>query len=546
MKPKDLQPGAWTRRCFLERFGAIGGSAVLMSAMRSWDLMAQDVGTRPRLSGRGAGQRVVVLGAGVSGLTTCHELTKLGYDCQILEARDRVGGVNWSVRRGAEHTELGQGGEHQVCTFDEGLYVNGGPWRVPHTHTGVLDYCKELGVPLQLFVNEAEASYFYYEGDSVGPLANKRVRLREVKADMVGYTTELLAKAVSNGEIDVPLSAEDKERLVNFLVIEGYLDNADHAYKGSDARGPGDPHNFSALLQSGFGSRARSVMGGTGQAPMFQPIGGMDQFPRGFQRALGDKIHLNSAIVSVHQTPDNVRVVYRDTKRNQQNEVTADYVVSCLPLSILSTLDVDLSPEMMAAVKATNYSPTGKMGLQMKRRFWEEDDRIFGGHLYSNLPFGEFSYPSNDFFSSKGIILGFYGNGQIANLHQKPIKARIEHVLMHGSKVHQQLRTEYENAYCVWWERIDYSRGAWAQGARGGGRAGGRGRGGGAFAGGGRGGARGGGRAGGASRVEQLRQPDRRVFIGCAAISSDPAWQQWRQAGTRWSSSTSVRCERNG
>jgi monoamine oxidase len=65
------------------------------------------------------------------------------------------------------------------------------------------------------------------------------------------------------------------------------------------------------------------------------------------------------------------------------------------------------------------------MGLQMKRRFWEEDDRIFGGHLYSNLPFGEFSYPSNDFFSKKGIILGFYGNGHQGDVIDMPLKGRV-------------------------------------------------------------------------------------------------------------------------
>ncbi len=59
MKTTDVDPGAWTRRYFLERFGAVGGSAVLMSAMRSWDLMAQDVESRPRLAGRGGGKSVI-------------------------------------------------------------------------------------------------------------------------------------------------------------------------------------------------------------------------------------------------------------------------------------------------------------------------------------------------------------------------------------------------------------------------------------------------------------------------------------------------------
>jgi monoamine oxidase len=492
-----------TRRFFLERLGAVGGTAAVMAAMRSWNLMAQQVETRPQLSGRGAGKKVIVLGAGVSGMTTGYELRKLGYDVQILEARDRVGGVNWTLRRGATHTELGPNGETQVCNFDEGLYLNGGPWRLPYWHTGVLGYCKELGVPLQLFVNETDASYIYYEGEKIGPLANKRVRLREVKADMVGYTTELLVKALANGQVYVPLSNDDKERLVTFLVSEGYLDRTDHAYKGGEARGAGDPYNFSALLQSGFGSRVRSVMGGTGEAPMFQPIGGMDQFPKGFQRALGDMIHLNMEIVSVHQTPDSVKVVYTDKKAGKQHEATADFVVSCLPLTIVSRLDINLSPEMMAAAKAMPYSPSAKMGLQMKRRFWEEDDRIFGGHLYSNLPFGEFSYPSNDFFSQKGIVLGFYGNGRQAGVVDMPIKGRVEHVLTHASKVHPQIRGEYEASYCTFWEKIEYSRGAFATG----------------------GGGRGGG--GGVENIrQQLRKPDGRIFIGCAGISTDPGWQQ--------------------
>src|SRR5689334_18902207 len=84
-----------TRRAFLERFGLVGGSTLMMTAMRSWDLMAAQAGPRPDLLGRANGTKVIVLGAGVSGLTVGYELSKLGYNVRILEARDRVGGVNW-------------------------------------------------------------------------------------------------------------------------------------------------------------------------------------------------------------------------------------------------------------------------------------------------------------------------------------------------------------------------------------------------------------------------------------------------------------------
>ena len=76
-----------------------------MAAMTSLDLMAGQAGVRPALTGRPAGVRVLVLGVGVSGLVVGYELGKLGYDFRILEARDRVGGLAWTVRRGTEHTE---------------------------------------------------------------------------------------------------------------------------------------------------------------------------------------------------------------------------------------------------------------------------------------------------------------------------------------------------------------------------------------------------------------------------------------------------------
>jgi monoamine oxidase len=241
---------------------------------------------------------------------------------------------------------------------------------------------------------------------------------------------------------------------------------------------------------------------------MFQPIGGMDQIPKGFEKKLADKIALGTEVVSIQQTTDHVKVVTRNVTTGQTTEVAADYCVSCLPLTILRTIDVNLSPETMAAVKATPYSTSAKIGIQTKRRFWEEDDRIFGGHLYSNLPFGEFSYPSNGYFGDKGVLLGFYGNGQMQGVINMPVKDRVEHVLMHGSKVHPQLRDEYESAYCVFWEKIPYSMGAFSGG---------------------------GGGAGAAERVAALGKPDNRIYLGCAAVSGSGSWMEgavaaaWKQ-----------------
>jgi monoamine oxidase len=482
-----------TRRDVLKRFGAIGGSSLMIGAMDAWELMGQPSRPRPVLRGTRPDTKVIVLGAGMSGLVAGYELGKLGYDYRVLEARDRVGGLMWTVRRGTRHTEVG--GETQVCEFDEGQYFNGGAWRIPNRDQGVLDYCRELGVPLEIFINWTDANYFYEENAELGPLSGKPVRLREVKADLWGSTSELLAKAMDVGSVDVPLTTEDKDRLVEFLVRAGYLDSEDHVYHPPELRGSDERYDLSAVLRTGFGDRVQSLYSGTGGPdPVFQPIGGMQAIPEAFAQAMGERVTLAAEVTAVRQTETGVRVAWKDTRSGRETEDVADYCICCLPNPVIKAIDMDLSPDMAAAISETANSNSAKMGLQMGRRFWEEDDGIFGGHLWSrSLELGEFSYPSNGYFTKKGVLLGYYGGGDQAGLADRPIRGRIEHVIAQATKVHPQMREEFEAAYAVWWNKVPYSLGAY-------------------------------GRTPSTELRDKLSVPDRRLYMGSASTSQRPAW----------------------
>ncbi|WP_256862869.1 FAD-dependent oxidoreductase [Microbispora sp. GKU 823] len=123
--------GALTRRAFLVGVGAAGGAGAMYAAMGALGLAPdhqQKDYTPPSrsdfaLSGRGAGS-VVILGAGIAGLATAYELGKAGYDCTILEARDRVGGRSLTLRGGDRLPELS--GATQEARFGEGVYFNAG------------------------------------------------------------------------------------------------------------------------------------------------------------------------------------------------------------------------------------------------------------------------------------------------------------------------------------------------------------------------------------------------------------------------------------
>ncbi len=96
-----------TRRRFLARLAAAGSVSLAYEAMTGLGLLAAPAQAPFNLSGTGSGVRVVILGAGLAGLTIAYELGKVGYDCRVLEARPRPGGRVFTVRRGTVSEEDG-------------------------------------------------------------------------------------------------------------------------------------------------------------------------------------------------------------------------------------------------------------------------------------------------------------------------------------------------------------------------------------------------------------------------------------------------------
>src|SRR5205823_11748061 len=158
-----------------------------------------------KLSGDPKGASVLVLGAGLAGLTPALELRAAGYKVQVLEFNSRPGGRNWTLRGGDSFTELG--GATQTCGFEDGLYLNPGPWRIPYHHRALLDYCRRLGVALEPFI-QLNHNALLHASRAFGGVPQ---RIRDIKADFQGQTSELLAKVTQQGKLDEAVSKEDRE-----------------------------------------------------------------------------------------------------------------------------------------------------------------------------------------------------------------------------------------------------------------------------------------------------------------------------------------------
>ncbi len=470
--------GKTTRRQMLHAIGLVGGSAALYQAMTSMGHAAEtQFKGPPVLDGARKGASVIVLGAGLAGMLAAYELTKAGYKVQILEYQNRAGGRNWSLRGGDTYTELG--GATQKVGFAPGNYLNPGPWRIPHHHRTLLHYCKQFGVALEPFIQMNHNAYVH----STDAFGGKPQRYKSVAADFQGNISELLGKSIDQKALDAELTPEDRDRLLEALRGWGMLDK-DMRYvsslgssrrRGYD-RPPGGGvngaplpsalHNFHDVLDPKVWSTMAFYMGYEMQTTMFQPVGGMDMIGKGFAKQVQGLITHNAKVTKIAQDKKGVTVTYQDTGSGVVSQAKADWCVCTIPLSVLSQIDTQVRPEMQAAIRAVPYSNSVKIGLEFKRRFWEEDEAIYGGHSFTNQEISLVSYPNNNFFSDgPAVMLGAFASGLGAyRLGGLSPEDRIKVALAQGSAIHpEQYMKEFSNGASVAWSRVPWTLGCCAR-----------------------------------------------------------------------------------
>jgi monoamine oxidase len=469
----------------LSLIGAVSGSAAMYHAMTSLGF-ASDSGYKGpiKLGGDPKGASVLVLGAGLAGLTAALELRNAGYKVQVLEFNSRPGGRNWTLRGGDSFTELG--GFKQTCEFEQGLYINPGPWRIPYHHRAVLDYCKRLGVALEPFIQLNHNALLH----ATNAFGGAPQRIRDIKTDFQGQVSELLAKATQQGKLDEAVTKEDREMLMQALKSWGALD-ANYAYKAnlisSEFRGyaknpggglsavpvPGEPINLSDILKSRVWRYLQTFALHAFQTTMFQPVGGMDMIGKAFAREVGDVIRYDAKVTRIQQDDRGVTVTYTDLKSPATpQQAKADWCICTIPLSILSQFSVDVGKPMKAAIDAVPYMASVKIGLQFKRRFWEEDEAIYGGISYTDLPIRQIAYPNSGFNrAGKAVLLGAYlFDGPSAyEFTSMPPAERVARAVEFGARVHPQYPAEFENGIAVAWHRMPFTLGCagnWTDSAR--------------------------------------------------------------------------------
>ncbi len=409
-------------------------------------------------------KRIIIVGAGMSGLAAASLLKQAGHQVVILEASDRVGGRIYTVR----------------SPFTRGQYFEAGAMRFPDTHLLTLAYIRKFGLALNPFINSSPLDLIYVNGvltRSYIYQQNPDILNYPVAPEEKGMTAEKLLQKAIRPVMD--FLQEDPERNWDLL----YEQFAEYSLEVFLRNNP-----FGIKLSKGAIEMIKVLMDLEGfpelsfvelikdivtivfnpEVSFFEVTGGSDHLPRAFLPQLGRHIRFCERMTKIVQEPHQVTIHTVHEKSGCTLKTTGDLAIVTVPFTLMRFVDVEpresFSHNKWKAIRELHYVPSNKIGVEFRTRFWEKKG-LWGGKTISDLPIRFTFYPSHGIGTNgPGVVLASYTWEDDAlpwdSLNQtRTIEETLRQMCkFHGKKVYR----EFVNGYSHSWTTFPYSAGAFA------------------------------------------------------------------------------------
>ncbi|XP_063434698.1 putative L-amino-acid oxidase YobN [Mytilus trossulus] len=432
---------------------------------------------------------VLIVGAGLSGLSAAFELEKVGYNTQILELQHRVGGRTQTLRSG----------------FSDGLHAEGGAMRIPPNHYLTNGYIEKFCILSRPFCNYNDKTWILIDG-------HDKIRTKEWEDKNGFFSTKYFTGWDSNLQADICPSVDGildlykrtmqpvKDELNLSITINGPKEgwnkwvekwsklsvneflrtniNCDPNLKYSYRPWPEaairglQVATYSPVFETSLVEHLRDELGGWWINDLQTPVDGIDTIAKNFIKPyiepkkktidLSRNITFGSKVRTVKKTGNKVEVIARNVITGTDRTYTADAVIMTVPLTILRQIEGDIPDDQCKVLRNIHYRASTKVILQCKSRFWEKDVGQ-GGFSKTNLPIGQLHYPSpNDPPPpNKRGLLVVYAWGQDALIFgSQPHAEAIDSAVREITKIHPEMESEFEVGMVQAWFSDNSAQGA--------------------------------------------------------------------------------------
>ncbi|MGG6296139.1 FAD-dependent oxidoreductase [Leptolyngbya sp. AN02str] len=319
--------------------------------------------------------KVLVVGAGVAGLTVAYRLQQAGIFADVVEASPRVGGRLRSLS--------------QLVGSDDVVEL-GGEF-IDTQHTAVRSLANELGlemVDLRLADEGLAAEVLYFGGktisqdwviDAFAPLAERISHdlAQLTKRDLSYRNPSRIAKQLDRLSLSQYLDSADVDPLIKKLVEVAYITEY-----GRDAD---DQTCLNMLFLIGAEVGKWSTYGVSDER--WHVRGGNEQIPQALRQRLKQDVETDTRLEAIHNGGTNrYRVTLRQGSTSRDR--TYDAVVLAVPFSLLRhvNLAIDLPPLKRQAIQQLGYGTCSKLAVPFYERIWRDRYRSTIS-IYTDQPF---------------------------------------------------------------------------------------------------------------------------------------------------------------
>ena len=424
-----------TRRSFIKRSGVVT-SLFSLSSPSIFPSSTDD-------------NRIIVIGAGLAGLSSAYELDKAGYNVILVEARSRPGGRVSTYRD----------------QFSDNLYSEMGAEYVDSTDKHVQDYCRKFNLKIlpakqydgvnvrgnKLSMDRIVSGdvTLPYTGTENGMLFGQEVKYIQKWINLVNR------KGINSSEVQ----ALDKISVEDILKEGGAPQDIIELYSYANAtESTTTPSKISALAMILSNIKTTGFSENTVEGRIF---GGNDQLPKILAEKLGKKINYNTPLYQLNYDSDGVTATVKD--KGKLTNISAKKCVIALPASVLKNIDVNpgFSKEKIKCINEQAYGHAMKIAMQYKKRFWDNTNSI-GQRVFTDTPLRRIYHFSIDQPGPRGILLSFTSGEDAIKLGKLSDDKRNEIAKNTCSKIWQEAPQYWERVVVKYWNEDPWTKASYS------------------------------------------------------------------------------------